>query len=85
MAISDFFNGERAGRSTAQRAKASLFSHSCDVIAHIVDAVIELVPHVVTFTVVMIVVATLPVSVPAIAFLRRGRDRAEVSKNTKAD
>ena len=71
---------DRAGRCVADRAKAGLFPHCCDVFAFLVEAVVELVPDLIAWICILAVLVTFPVSVPIIAFLRRRRDRLEMKR-----
>lgn len=78
--ISEFFSGERAGRSVADRAKASLFDHTCDTMADMVDCATEQLPHVILFAWIIFLSVFLPISLPVVAYLRRRRDRMELSE-----
>lgn len=73
--MTELFDGERAGRCIADRAKASLFSHCCDVFTFFVQAIFELIPDLVSWLIAVSILAVFPVSIPVLAFLRRRRCR----------
>lgn len=72
------FSGERAGRCTAERAKASLIDHCCDVVVFLLAAFVEMLPDLLSWMCLVFIMLTFPVSVPVIAFIWRRQERIEM-------